>query len=569
MKDTIPRAAGLIRQAFEKYDADFNAISARTRHAFERRDWPEVQDAAVDRIDLYDRSVNQTRWQLPGVLDESVHLPSTWTTLRDAYANMVEDQIDRELYKTYFNSLSRRTFGTQGVDTSIEFVDVDDHPTRGVEPTRQIRRYSIGDDSKSVALTILSDFQLGRPYADADGCATFVGRRLEQTLRRIGQTAPEATLTLLEQVFFRGTRGFLVGRLDAPAGWRPVMIALAQRSDGIIVDAVIPSRSQVSMLFGFTRSYFHVDVEHVAPMVAFLSDLMPDKPVGEIYTVLGRAKQGKTERYRELIRHLECTDDRLVVAPGSKGMVMAVFVLASADLVFKVIRDRFAYPKTVVRQEVLDSYDLVFKHDRAGRLVDAQEFRRLKFPRARFEEPMLRELAEECAKSVTVTDSEVIVHHLYIERRIDPLNLYLRDLPDKQALPLMREYGQAIRDLAMSNIFPGDLLLKNFGVTRHGRVVFYDYDELCLVTDCNFRAIPQARHEAEELSAETWYTVGPNDIFPEQFQSFLGLPPPLLAEFKRLHGELLTPEYWREVKAELERGRVIDFPHYSPSRLAG
>ena len=564
MTDSLDRASALIVEAFEQYDRQFDAISRRTRRAFESRAWQEVQAAAVERIDLYDRSINQTRWLLHGLLGERVHEPSVWSELREVFGSSIARLVDRELHKTYFNSLSRRTFGTQGVNSAIEFVDIEDHPTRGVAPTDRVRRYAL-DDLTTAAHQVLTDYQLRCPYADRNGCGDFLARRMAQS---VDDPASAGELSLLEDLFFRGTRAFAVGRLTHNDRLIPVMIAFAHSDSGVVVDAVLTTPSEISMLFGFTRSYFHADLEYVADTVAYLSPLMPDKPVGEIYTVLGRAKQGKTERYRELMRNMKESDDLMIVAPGSKGMVMAVFTLPSIDLVFKVIRDRFAYPKTVVRQEVLDSYDLVFKHDRAGRLVDAQEFRRLKFPRARFSSEVLKELGSECRNSVTISKSEVVIHHLYVERRINPLNLYLKDLTPKQSAAVVEEYGQAIRDLAMSDIFPGDLLLKNFGVTRHGRVVFYDYDELCLVTDCNFRSIPKARHDIEELSDETWFNVGPNDIFPEQFESFLGLPAPLLEEFKRVHGELLTPRYWCDIQAQLREGHVIDFPHYAGSRLS-
>ena len=86
---------------------------------------------------------------------------------------------------------------------------------------------------------------------------------------------------------------------------------------------------------------------------------------------------------------------------------------------------------------------------------------------------------------------------------------------------VVRDYGNAIRDLAIANIFPGDMLWSNFGVTRHGRVVFYDYDEIEYLTDCMFRAVPAAPNPETELSGEAWYSVGQFDVFPEEFEPFL------------------------------------------------
>ncbi|MDH3908405.1 MAG: bifunctional isocitrate dehydrogenase kinase/phosphatase, partial [Gammaproteobacteria bacterium] len=296
--------------------------------------------------------------------------------------------------------------------------------------------------------------------------------------------------------------------------------------------------------------------------VGFLQRLMPRKRMDEIYTVLGRAKQGKTERYRLFFEHLRNSHDLLVRAQGVKGMVMEVFTLPSYDVVFKVIRDRFDYPKTGSRADVMEKYKLVFMRDRAGRLVDAQEFRQLRFPRERFEPELLSDLLEECGSTCRVEDGDFVIEHAYIERRMIPLNLYLETATEEQAAAAAIEYGQAIKDLALSNIFAGDLLLKNFGVSRHGRVIFYDYDELCLVTDCNFRRMPEPRDDIDEMRPGAWFYVGPHDIFPEQFIDFLGFKAHAKQAFLEHHGDLLTPEYWTNLKHRHEAGEIFEVLPY-------
>jgi isocitrate dehydrogenase kinase/phosphatase len=300
----------------------------------------------------------------------------------------------------------------------------------------------------------------------------------------------------------------------------------------------------------------------VGPVVEFLRSLMPRKSLAEIYTVLGRAKQGKTERYRSLYAHLATSDDCFVHAEGQRGMVMLVFSLDSYDAVFKVIRDRFPFPKTTSRAEVEDRYLFVFEHDRVGRLVDAQEFRRLRFPRARFAPALLAELLAGCADTCRIEGDDLIIGHCYIERRLKPLDVYLRTVEPGAARAAIRDYGRAIRELAMSNVFPGDLLLKNFGVSRNGRVIFYDYDELCLVTDCVFRDLPEARCDEDETRGEPWFYVGPNDVFPEQFLDFLGLRGELREEFLAHHAELLTAAWWRDLKAVHAAERLVEVLPY-------
>ena len=210
----------------------------------------------------------------------------------------------------------------------------------------------------------------------------------------------------------------------------------------------------------------------------------------------------------------------------------------------------------------MERYDLVFRHDRVGRLVDAQQFEYLRFERERFTEKLL----EYAPNVVSVEDGCVVLKHLYTERRLTPLNLYIKEAPKSAAANAVIDYGQAIKDLAAANVFPGDVLLKNFGVTRHGRVVFYDYDELCLVTDCKFRTMPQACDFDDELAAEPWFYVGPMDIFPVEFRTFLGLTEPLRSIFIQSHGDLFGVEFWRELQARHTAGEVVGTYPYPPSK---
>jgi isocitrate dehydrogenase kinase/phosphatase len=334
------------------------------------------------------------------------------------------------------------------------------------------------------------------------------------------------------------------------------------------VDALLLDENDVSILFSFARSYFQVEVERPFDLVRFLKSILPRKRDAELYISTGYNKHGKTELYRDLLHHLAASDDKFEIARGDKGMVMAVFAMPAFDVVFKIIKDRFAYPKKTTRQDVLDKYRLVFRHDRAGRLVDAQEFEHLQFARNRFTEDLLRELQEVAANTVLIEGDNVIIKHCYVERAIIPLNIYLSEAGTKAAIAAALDYGQAIKDMAISNIFPGDMLLKNFGVTRHNRVIFYDYDELCLLESCNFRAIPQSAYYEDDLADEPWFAIQENDYFPEEFEHFMGLAGPIQSAFREQHANLFTVAYWHSVQARLTEGEVIDiFPYKADLRL--
>jgi isocitrate dehydrogenase kinase/phosphatase len=413
---------------------------------------------------------------------------------------------------------------------------------------------------------VLDDYPFAVPYADPQDCARKLAQRVGEQLADWEQPAVRG-LELMETVFYRERRAYLVGRVYGESRFAPIVIPLMHAEGGLRVDALITDRAQVAVLFGYTRSYFHADLETVGDAVVFLRTLLPHKPVDELYTVLGRAKQGKTERYRHFFAHLQRhPDEAFVHADGERGMVMAVFTLPSYPVVFKLIRDRFAYPKNMARAEVEQKYRLVFHHDRVGRLVDAQLFRHLRFPRRQFAPALLEELLEGCRETVQADGDDLVFSHCYIERRLRPLNLYLREMPAEQTLAAIVDYGQAIKDLARSNIFPGDLLLKNFGISRAGRAIFYDYDELCFVTECRFRALPTARSDDEEMHAGAWYHVDESDVFPEQFPQFLGLSAELREALLQAHGEIFTVRWWLDLQRSIRDGALADVPPY-PARL--
>jgi len=555
-----------IVDAFARYNAEFRAITRRAPQRFDARDWKASQRDAVERIELYDRYVKETVAALRLALGARAIDRSLWQELRSEFAVQIIALSDPEFTKTFFSSISRRLFGTVGVAPDIEFVATDLDPL-AIHSAIGTNTYVNHGSLALLIEDLLGDVRFRSPWRDLDTSIAHVTGEVRSYLRSRDERRAVDRVEVIRAVFYQMSRAYIVGRLLGRGYLVPLVIALKNTDGGVLVDAVMLAEADVSILFGFTRSYFHVDLERVAEAVVFLRSLMPRKPVSELFTVLGRARQGKTERYRELMRNLEQTDDRFVHAAGERGLVMVCFTLPSFDVVFKVIRDRFAYPKTVLREEVMEKYRLVFIHDRAGRLVDAQEFRRLRFPRARFAPELLEELRRETTGTVHEDGDDLVFDHLYIERRMAPLNLYLRSSSAAEAERAVLDYGQCIRDLAYTNIFPGDLLLKNFGVTRHGRVIFYDYDELCQVTDCNFREIPAATHEEDEMLGEAWFYVAENDVFPETFLNFLGFNEEQRAALLRVHGEILTAGFWRGVQQRLREGEVMEVLPYHPHRV--
>ena len=569
-----PAPAALAREcatdasdAFERYNAEFRAITRRAPLHFDDRDWHASQRDAVERIELYGRYVERTVASLRLRLGGETTDRGLWAAIKDEFARRIDALPDAEFRKTFFNSLTRTFFGTVGVSPEIEFVALDLDPLARVAEYDFLTDYPNRGSLQLLFEEVLSAFRCKAPWRDFERSARHVAEEVERHCQSTGENRAVQHVEMIRPAFYQMTRAYLVGRVSGRDWQMPLVIALKNTERGVLVDAVMTRDADVSVLFSFTRSYFHVDLERVGKALLFLHQMMPHKPVSELFTVIGRAKQGKTERYRELFRHLQTATDQFVLAPGERGLVMVVFTLPSFDVVFKLIRDRFPVQKNIVRDDVLRKYEFVFKHDRAGRLVDAQEFKRLRFPRALFERALLDELLSETAGSVHEDGDDLIIDHCYIERRMTPLNIYLREAaPDDCALAVL-EYGQAIRDLAYTNIFAGDLLLKNFGVTRNRRVIFYDYDELCLVTDCRFRELPEAQSDEDEMRGETWYYVADNDVFPETFISFLGFDDAMREVFLKAHGEVLTAEWWRGVQERLRADDVIEVLPYGAHRV--
>jgi isocitrate dehydrogenase kinase/phosphatase len=552
--------------AFASYNAEFRAITRRAPLRFDNRDWKGSQRDAVERIELYDRFVAQTIAELRAALGPEALERARWCEIRGEFAALIAELPDPEFTKTFFSSVSRRLFGTVGVAPDIEFVATDLDPLAGVRSV-DTNSYQNHGSLPLLFEDLLGDVRFRSPWRDLDKSVAHVAGEVRAYLDAQAERRAIERVEVIRPVFYQMSRAYIVGRVLGRGLLAPLVIALKNTEHGMLVDAVMLAEDDVSIVFSYTRSYFHVDLERVAEAVVFLHSIMPKKPVSELFTVLGRARQGKTERYRELVRHLEGTADLFTHAAGERGLVMVCFTLPSFDVVFKVIRDRFAPPKTVVREEVIAKYRMVFIHDRAGRLVDAQEFRRLRFPRARFDAALLEELLRETTQSVHEDGPDLVFDHTYIERRMVPLNLYLRAASPTAAARAALDYGQCLRDLACTDIFPGDLLLKNFGVTRHGRVIFYDYDELCRVTDCNFRDLPEAPTPEDEMRGEAWFYVADNDVFPETFLRFLAFGEAERAALLRVHAEILTAKYWRDVQQRLREGEVVEVLPYHPHRV--
>lgn len=556
-----------VLNAFETYLERFAAVTGRARERFEHCDWEGMLADATERLDLYSEAIARIERRIRDVLGTRADDRLAWASMKAVFSAVIAEREDRELAETFFNSLTRRLFTTIGVDNDIEFVDSDFDPNPDLSPGPILRRHEPPGGLEALVAAIVRGGGFEVRFRDLAGDAALVAQRLRGPLAAAGVSG-HVHAEMLAAPFFRRKAAYLIGRLVCGQVAVPLAIALLNGPDGISVDAVLADEDDISILFSFTRSHFNVDLWPPSRLVSALRQLMPRKTTAEIYVTLGHHKHGKTLMYRDLLGHLRETDDSFELAAGTPGMVMVVFNMPGDDVVIKIIRDRIPAIKPVTPATVMRNYRFVFHHDRAGRLVEAHEFEHLEFDRSRFTESLLEEFKRAADRTVQVVGDQVVIHHAYIERRVTPLDVYLGHTGEHEARGVVADFGQAIKDLAASNIFPGELLPKNFGVTRHGRVTCYDYDELGPLTDFKFRDLPPPRVEEDDWGDEAWFGVEPRDVFPEEFGRFLGLSPARRRDLEESHPELFSAAYWTGVQDAVRRGELIDiFPYEASRRL--
>jgi len=563
--------AQVVLWGFNKHYRLFRETTRAAKPRFEAGRWHDVQEASRERIHFYDRRVAETVERLEREFDAEQLSSTFWQQVKFQYVHLLLDHLQPELAETFFNSVCCRILHRNYYNNAFLFV----RPTISTEHLESdppaYRAYYPGADGMFDAFRrAFDDFELATPFEDLE---RDLKRVADAALRRFAQPFERLTnhqIQFLSSLFFRNKGAYAIGRIFNGHVIVPFAIPILHTDDGrLVIDAVLFDLVDLLSLFSFSRAYFMVDTPVPAAYVTFLHEILPTRPKFELYNMLGLQKHGKALFYRDFLHHLAHSTDELVAAPGIKGLVMTVFTLPSFPFVFKVINDHIPRPKEVDREGVMAKYWMVKLHDRVGRMADTLEYSHVAFPRARFSKALLDEIEAKAPSMLSIEDDSVVISHCYIERRMTPLNLYLQSASPDDARRALAEYGLAIKQLAAANIFPGDMLYKNFGVTRNRRVVFYDYDEIEYMTACNFRVVPEPRNEEDEMASEPWYPVAKNDVFPEEWRTFLLGDPTIRATLLELHPEIFEASYWQAQKERIERGHIEDvFPYPVERRFA-
>ncbi|MBI1289047.1 MAG: bifunctional isocitrate dehydrogenase kinase/phosphatase [Flavobacteriales bacterium] len=568
-EDSIKKAAEIIRDEFDAFHADFKELTSKAPDIFARKAWKEGQKLSRNRLNLYKEYVADTEANIRQILGEDIEDRNAWRDLKQQFAVLISQRRDGPIVESFFNSVLRKLFRDQGIDHDIEFINFERRVLQTNPPEPIYQRFYLGSDNlETIWIRIIRSYEFQFKFADLDADLEMIVKAIRQkVMDKFGRVEEVDQMDMIRSVFYRNKGAYLVGKITKGNVQIPIVLPLMHTKDGVRFDSVLFSKNDIAIVFSFSRSYFMVESDNPVDLILFLRPLMSHKNLYELYASIGYDRHSKTVLVKELHRQLSRSDEKFVPAPGIKGMVMVVFTLPGFNVVFKVIRDRFGPTKNFGKQHVIDCYRLVFMHDRVGRLADATEYRYMQFDKNRMSEEALHELLVECSETCYVEGDKVIVKQLFTERKLVPLNIYLETVDEEKGKEVVIDYGNAVKELAAANIFPGDLLLKNFGVTRHGRVIFYDYDELCFLDQINFRAIPPPRYPEQIYSGEAWYTAAENDVFPEEFGAFMVPSGPLKQTFMKYHADLFDPKFWKEMQALHEEGKLPDFFPYKRGKV--
>jgi isocitrate dehydrogenase kinase/phosphatase len=553
--------AATILQGFDAQYGRFLEVTSGAQARFENAQWQDIQSAMKKRINLYDHHVGLSSTLISRMIDTQHYHPDFLRQVKKCFTRLLPEYPRYEIAESFFNSVYCHLFQYRHLSPDTMFVQ-SSQPSHPRIPSRPLaHEYELTEHNlEDVLEEILTETTLRLGWEDIKRDVSDIARYLRERFNGLLSTGK---FQIYNELFFRNKAAWMVGKLRLPDGLHPFLLPIHRSQDGkLYVDTCLTKPQEATIAFGFNRAYFMVHAPLPSALVEWLREMLPDKSTADLYTAIGCQKHGKTEYHREFLAHVEKTDEPFIVAPGIRGMVMLVFTMPTYNRVFKIIRDKFAPQKNVDVERVRETYRIVKEHDRVGRMADTQEYENFVIEKNRVSEELLKELRQECSERIEEEHDTICIKHLYIERRMIPLNIYMEHATAEQKAVAVEEYGDAIKNLAAANIFPGDMLIKNFGITQNERVVFYDYDEIRYMTEINFRDIPQPRCYEDEMASEPWYSVGENDVFPEEFQSFLYGAPDTRELFQKLHGDLYKPEYWRQLQQRIRDGEIVDVYAY-------
>jgi|AntRauMFilla1563_2_1112583.scaffolds.fasta_scaffold00112_6 isocitrate dehydrogenase kinase/phosphatase len=551
-----------ILSGFKTYMGFFNTYTRLAPIHFRERDWLGTKSNQLQRLRLYKDVLIPLAEECRDILQEHATEPSSWALIKNRYSTLIKETYNIELAETFFNSVVRKILPKTLINEEFMFVMEGFNSCEIPENSDLLRTYPSSWDVEQIIRKILDDYDFGAPFMDKEQDISHLVKSVKDVILSRYRVSSDTKTQLMKPVFYRNKAAYLIGRTYLGHKWMPFIIPMMHGPKGVFVDTLIFDPHMMSNIFSFTRSYFMVEVTKPSQIVAFLSSVIPHKKSHELYNSLGFNKHGKTLLHRDFLLHLAQSKDKFEIAPGIKGMVMTVFTLPSLNLVFKLIKDHFEPPKSMTRQEVQAKYKFVSLHDRVGRMADTHEFEYFCIPLDRISPELLREFRNTVNSLIEIRDDKLIIKHLYTQRKLIPLNIYMENCTTEEGINVAKDYGRSVLQMAQANIFPGDMMTKNFGLTRQNRVIFYDYDEIEILTDMNFRQKPKAETYEQIYAPEPWYSIAKNDVFPADFKRWMIGRADVKAEFLQYHERLFDSNHWSTIQSKIAAGELLHaFPY--------
>lgn len=544
--------AHIIFNEYAQYRQQVEHYTALAAKRFIDADWQGQRLAVRSRIKLHDNCLTALHQQLANI-DSTYWTRERWKATYDHYVKLLASKVD-SLAISFFDAVGRLLYKGDAPTylSSVAIEELVHTDTQLVSTAWQgeaslmqlLKATGFYDKIKAVEqkqLQLFSEFQQNHNVGN------------------------QGILQACTDLFYRNRHAYMVGRIVIETRSLPFILCFVHADDAIELNAVLFGEDALKNIFSFSRSYFLMHTQRPIVIVNFLRLLMPSKPEAQLYINLGYQFHG-----RELLLHTvegqgKNLPELFTEAPGTRGLVMVVITQRSSEFVIKLIRDECKPPKNTLPEEVHQKYAFVAAQDRVGRLADAQRIDFLRLPRYAFPPALIDLIQAECSQSCALTAEWLVLRSVYVERKLVPLNIFLETNSGDQLYQALLDFGNAIREMAMSNIFAGDLLIKNFGVTPEGRVIFYDYDEIVPVTSCNFRVMPAPANHEQEYENESWLVVKDEDVFPEEWPKFLIAEGPQREFCKDQHADIFRASYWNAIKNMHERGEIVDIQPYAPN----
>ncbi len=561
---------------FKKYLSEFLIITRRSKVRFEQKEWQDIRNDAVERLNLYEKILTEISSRINDLIINKENSSSTWIGIKGQYADLIKNYCNRNLAETFFNSLTRKRFGFVGINRDLEFFHLKAIEQKEPCGLLILKTYHLQLSTKELIKRIIDDHRFDAEYEDLSSDLEYAANELNLFLWPITRNEKSYSIDVLNSTFYRNKVAYIIGRIVVDSRTIPLIIPLYNGEDGIYIDSVLFDEADANNIFGFAYSYFNVDIDLPNQLIHFLSSILPQKPISDLYNSIGFNKHGKTEFYRDLHRFVHISKEKFEHAPGREGAVMLVFTLPNYNYVFKVIKDKPCFvrsshmtDKTITKDQVMERYDFVCKRDRVGRLVDTQEFENLKFRIKRFSDELLNDCKKIANDAIIISNDYVVISHLYLQRKVIPLPIYFNSESNINLIrQVIIDFGYFIKDLAATGLFPADLFNTwNYGVSEGNRVVLYDYDDIIPLENSNFKLKPVPKNEYEEHSLEEdWIIADQNDFFLDEVDRYIGIPEPLKGIFNSVHSDLFTLKFWNNIKSKVMKGEVIDIIPYDRTK---